>query len=479
MTLLSFLLVAACSGAASLSGPENPEDGSPSVASVQMTPSNVAVHVGDRTNLSLEVTTSDGEPFEREGEWTVRDTSVVVVKGQGAQRQAEGRSEGVTHVIGTVDGVADSAEVRVGGQAGSPDPTVASVDLSPSEVTVQEGGSADVGLTVTSTDGASLDRSGSWQVDGSDVVRVDGTGSTRQVVGLAIGSARVIATVDGVADTTAVEVVSEADPADAEPAVVFDPDKYSSTRELMDDPYGVFAEAEIGGDYNLDTSVGYPGGSQSMRYDWVDQGAGNPIGIGRTIPLPSNADEVWVEAYVRWSTNFMNDIPLDSNDGDPSTDVAAHKFLFLAANCVTDCNASWEISDGTNVYRWALLWPAATRNPPSGPISAETPAIVESDVATDGPQIIKGINHDVSQHFDAQWHRLRVHIRHDPGAYEVWIDGEKIVDLADEGFPDFTVRPEVATTALLLGRNKDDGNESGTESLWWGKVSVWTSSPGW
>lgn len=391
MTLLACFLTVACSGAASVTGPDEPEHGSSSVSSVQMTPSSVALAVSDSAKLSVKVKSDDGKPLDRAGTWSVENPDMVDLEGEGAERRVTVLSAGITRVIATVDGVSDTAVVE-GTETNSPQPP-----------------------------------------SGGDV----------------------------------------------EPAVVFDPDRYSSTQELEDDPYGVFAEAEIGGNYNLDTSVGYPGGSQSMRYDWVDQGAGNPIGIGRKIPLPSNADEVWVEAYVRWSTNFMNDIPLDSNDGDPSTDVAAHKFLFLAANCVTDCNKSWEIWDGTKVYRWALLWPAATRNPPSGPISAETPAIVESDVATDGPQIIKGINHDVSQHFDAQWHRLRVHVRHDPGAYEVWIDGEKIVDLADEGFPDFTVRPEVATTALLLGRNKDDGNESGTESLWWGKVSVWTSSPGW
>ena len=271
----------------------------------------------------------------------------------------------------------------------------------------------------------------------------------------------------------------EPEPAVPRPAVVFDPDLESSTTSLRNDGQGVFAENEDLGSsrFFLDTWVGYPGGSHSMRYDWMDQGGGNAISIGRKIPI-GRQKEVWVEAYVRWSPNFMDNIQLDSNDGDPSTDVAAHKFIFLAANCVTSCNAGWEISDGTKVYRWALLWPAATRNPPHGPISAETPAIVEKSVATDGPQIIKGISHDVSQHFDGQWHRMRIHIRHDPGAYEVWIDGQKVVDLVQQGF-NFTVRPEVATTAVLLGRNKDDGNPSGTESLWWGKVSVWTTDPGW
>lgn len=466
MTLLACFLAAACSGAASVNGPESPEDGASTVSSVQMTPSNVAVHVGGTTNLSLEVETSDGEPLDREGEWTVRDPSVVAVKGQGAQRQAEGRSEGVTHVIGTVDGVADSAEVKVGDQAGPSDATVASVELSPSDVTVSEGSSAQVSLTVTSADGASLDRSGSWKVDDSSVVSVDGSGSTRQVAGLAIGSARVIVTVDGIADTTAVEVTEASSPADAEPAVVFDPDRYASTQELEDDPFGVFSDVEIGGRYFLDKDVAHPDGSQSMRYDYVDQGA-TEQNVGRRMPLPERVREVWVEAEVRWSENFFADAVLD----DEKT-TFSHKLLFAQAQA-TSTSPNWETSDGQKVSRWPLLWPmGGSGNPPNASIGVASPRRVDGKVGTADPLGRIGVN--AADYFDGEWHTIRMHLRHDPGLYWLEIDGRVVADISG-----FTIHPEVNIPAILVGRNKVTGNATGTESLWWGEISVWTQDPGW
>ena len=359
-------------------------------------------------------------------------------------------------------------------------PRAYTVQLTPNSLVLESGMREELSVEAPTADGSDPDEWLTWVVGDSSVVTLSGSGPKRHAEGREVGASIVVASVAGVADTTTVDVISSSTGSSG-PSVVFDPDLESSTTSLRDDSQDVFSENEDLGSSRLflDTEVGYPGGSKSMRYDWVDQGAGNAISIGRKIPLPSNAREVWVEADVRWSKNFMNDVPLDSDDGDPSTDIAAYKFLFLGASCVTSCNASWEISDGTKVWRWALLLPGPTRNPPNGPINVETPSIIETDVATDGAQIIENIRHDIAQYFDGRWHKLRIHVRHDPGAYEIWIDGQKVVDLVNQGYSNFTIRPEIATTAVLLGRNKDDGNVSGTESIWWGKVKVWTGSSGW
>jgi hypothetical protein len=265
---------------------------------------------------------------------------------------------------------------------------------------------------------------------------------------------------DGTDDTTE-------DPVASEPAVVFDPDQYSSTEDLLQtaSPFGGAELKEDGsqGQIHLDTEVAPPGGSQSMRYDYIDQGVGNSLHVGRRMPLPSSAREVWIEAQVRWSTNFfaIRDFPQDGS-------TFAHKFLFGEAKAfATDPN--WETSEGWSVNRWSLLFPGGgSPNPPNGPITIQTPR------HDDGSSIVENQDRGVAEFYDAQWHTVRLHWRSDPGLYELWIDGERIVQR--EGF---TIHPEVVMTAILLGRNKDDGLESGTESLWWGRTSVWTEDPGW
>lgn len=441
-----------------MTGPDGGDGGgSVSAPTVRMTPSDLSVDVDGTASLSLEIKTEDGELLDRDGEWTVKDPSIVEVRGDGPQRQVTGLAEGHTQVIGTVDGVADTADVDVSRDA----PTVSSVELSASDLTVEVGAAAEVSVTVTSANGATLDREGTWEIADTTVAALGGVGATRQVDGVATGSTRMIATVEGVADTASVDVIEATDPSGAEPAVVFDPDKYSSTEELKDDPYGVFSKDEIGGNYNLDTTVGYPGGSQSMRYDYVDQGAGNVIGIGRRIPLENRTGELWVEFDVRWSSNYMCCIDMSK------TETYAHKFLF--GEVKTNNTKPWLTSDGQGAYRWSLHWPGGgASNPPNGQLKVETPTL------TSGDQIHRNIGVSGADYFDGQWHRVRVHWRHSPGAYEIWIDGEKVLDL--DGFE---VHPEIRLSAVLLGRNKDDGNPSGTESLWWGKMTVWTQDPGW
>lgn len=376
MSVLACILAVACSGGASLSGPDKSEDGAASVSSVEMTPSDVALSVGSSAKLSVKVRSADGAPLDKDGTWTVDDPDVAVLEGEGSERTVTVRNVGRTPVVWTAK---DEAV--------------------------------------------------------SDTAVVEGT-----------------------------DDASPRSPSGGDTEVVFDPDRYSSTQELMDDPYGVFGGAEIGGGIQLDTDVAYPGGSQSMRYDWVDQGVNNAVSIGRRIPLPSKAKEVWIEFYVRWSTNF-----LDIQDFPDDGSTFAHKFLFGEA-VASATSPNWETSEGYKVSRWALQMPAGGgSNPPNGPVHHGSPVTTDGSRATEK---VSGTN--VADYFDGQWHKIQIHWRHDPGLNEVWIDGVLINRITG-----FTVHPEVDIVAILLGRNKDDGIESGTESLWWGKVSVWTEDPGW
>jgi hypothetical protein len=92
-------------------------------------------------------------------------------------------------------------------------------------------------------------------------------------------------------------------------------------------------------------------------------------------------------------------------------------------------------------------------------------------------------------YFDGQWHVLRLHAKHssDSKTYDarmrLWIDGVLIYD-TDEmqrvaGAPGFATLDNTRIRAILLGRNKDKGLDSGTESMWIGRVRAYKTDPGW
>lgn len=279
-------------------------------------------------------------------------------------------------------------------------------------------------------------------------------------------------------DTTT-DDTSEPEPGDVEPAVAFDPDEYTSAEGLLTipDAQGVFdcrgnEEARrgdgTGGFIRLDTDVGYPGGEQSMRYDYVDQGINRALHVGKCARLPSGTREVWVEFYARWSPNFfaIEDFPSDGS-------TFAHKFLFIGAIAPGEPN-NWTTSDGESVGRWSLLWPkGGSPNPPNAPIGVTAPRRADGSGGIADPfGAVQGS--DVADYFDGEWHRIRLHLRSDPGRYWLEVDGKELIEVTG-----FTIHPEVVMSTILPGRNKDDGITSGTESLWWGPITVWTEDPGW
>jgi hypothetical protein len=65
----------------------------------------------------------------------------------------------------------------------------------------------------------------------------------------------------------------------------------------------------------------------------------------------------------------------------------------------------------------------------------------------------------------------------------LWIDGKIIYDTkeleANHGSPRFSTNDDTRIRAILIGRNKDKGLDSGTESMWVGRVRAWRDDPGW
>lgn len=202
----------------------------------------------------------------------------------------------------------------------------------------------------------------------------------------------------------------------------------------------------------LDKDAGYDGLTRSMRYDWVDQGTGS-VSIGRGVMLPEPRTELWVELAIKWSSNFTT-----CNPADPPCD---HKTFFLQV--WPDLNGRWEVHFGGGGAAGPTAW--ITMNGPKGDKEA-------ADFGSTGRA--------ANDYFDDQWHVVRLHVRHSTdvnsrnGLMELWVDGELLKKVTN-----FSTNDGTQVRAILLGRNKDKGLDSGTESMWIGGVKAWDFDPGW
>lgn len=232
---------------------------------------------------------------------------------------------------------------------------------------------------------------------------------------------------------------------EVDPFLVEDFSSYGSTSELRNDSRGIYSETDGASHLHLDTSVGLNQGgfdlSQSMRYDFSASGyPQRVIGIDGT-------NDLWVEVWFRFSTNWRTDLGVGSANPD-------YKWIF----------------GGTTPSRFEFKTGLFGNN-----YSASAPQ--ESNVAEPSGS---------SDEWDGEWHRLRLHFGHESsdgagdGTIEVWIDDEKIIDEVGTVVTNRSLGPIVRAA---LGRNHNHLNHGGdpgeTMSLWWGRVALWNANPGW
>ncbi len=226
---------------------------------------------------------------------------------------------------------------------------------------------------------------------------------------------------------------------------------YGSTDELRGDCARWFnCSEDLGKDgIFLDGDVAYTEGglTRSMRYEWVNQGCSS-VNRGRGLQLPEPTRELWVEIVVRWSENYTA-----ANAACPPP---AHKLIFGQVE-----------PDGN--FRWALLWHATGGN-----------QVLESPRNPEGESIQEVTGEPSARYHDGAWHILRMQWRHSSdeatrdAVFRFWIDRQLIHTM--DGF---ATKKGLATRAVLIGRNKDKGQDSGVESLWIGRIRVWNTDPGW
>jgi hypothetical protein len=188
-----------------------------------------------------------------------------------------------------------------------------------------------------------------------------------------------------------------------------------------------------------------------MRYDYNAPGCGSQT-VGRNLVLPSQVKELWIEVYLKWSANFNT---YNFPGGCPTP--PAHKLLFARV--------------GPGLYgRWELEW--GNQGPPQA---------VYYGFPSGGGGVQDQFGFDgAPSYWTNTWYRVRLHLKHsrtaatNDGAFQLWVGNTLMINRTD-----VSVDVDSYIYGIALGRNLDQGIDSGTMSLWWGRVRLWNTDPGW
>ncbi|PYP15633.1 MAG: hypothetical protein DMD54_11645 [Gemmatimonadetes bacterium] len=175
-----------------------------SIASVVVIPANAGAAVGGTIQFVAVPLDANGTALGgRVISWSSSNTSVASVDGNGL---ATALAAGTASITATSEGVTGSGTLAVSTTV----LPVASVTISPASASVVVGLTAQLSATLRDANGNTVTgRTITWSSTSASVATVSGTGL---VTGVAVGSASVIATSEGKADTAVVTVTSAAPP---------------------------------------------------------------------------------------------------------------------------------------------------------------------------------------------------------------------------------------------------------------------------
>lgn len=171
------------------------------VASVTVSPPSLTIAVGANGQLTATPKNANGDAlFGRVVTWGSSNTGVATVSGSG---QVSGVSGGVAIITATSEGHSGTASVEVTAAPPPPAP-VASVEVSPSSVSIVVGATAQITATPKDANGnALIGRVVTWASTNPGVASVSASGL---ITGVAAGQASVTATSEGISGTVTVTV---------------------------------------------------------------------------------------------------------------------------------------------------------------------------------------------------------------------------------------------------------------------------------
>lgn len=413
---------------------------SATVTKVNLTPATATIPVGGVQQFAASATWSDG--VNRPVAVTYLATGgTITVSGL----YTAGQLAGTFMVIANCScGKSDSSVVQVTGPGGAT-PTLVSLSINPSAVTLPTNGSQQFSVSGQWSDGSTTTPQVSYSANGGTV---SSTGLFTAPA--AAGSYRVIATHTGgtLADTAAVTVQSSGGPSPGA-WVVEDFSTYTSTADLLSYPNPMWSGVteDVNTQWMALDPVGPPVGGQSMRYDIPAKPLSDPNlchdrTIGRNIKFPAQVQEVWIEVYAKFSANFSTVVP----GGLCGSTGTAIKFLFGRYTTVSRYNLSIGNANGGYTFGYP-----------------------QNEQWVNGSK--QGLN--ATMVFDGQWHVWRLHLRAGPtGLAAFAFDGRMIQNTGA------VAMPLGAIYGIALGRNQNQGPVQ-SQTLNWGRISAWRVDPGW
>jgi hypothetical protein len=429
------------------------------IASIELSPANPSVNLGDSIQFTAVAKDSAGNTITTSGNapisisWTSSNLTVASISTTGLAR---GLEAGTSIITASAEGVTRQTTLTV---VAVP-PVVQSVQVTPANPSIAVGDS--VQLTATARDGSGNVVPGvavTWSSSDTTKVRVSSSGRAR---GIAAGSAVVSATAGGVTGQTTVTVTAAPPSADSVPDVSVDFSQYANHQAFVNDTT-LFFESENLQFIVLDTTVGYGTSTKSMRVTYPDRTSDpnrcSSITIRRrvnltTAQLPNGAPEVWYELWARLDTNFTTRAPTAwACPSNPDL-----KFLLMGGAT----EGRYEVLYGNGGTKWAFNFPGG------GAL---------------GERVWRFSEHPESEWSDGQWHRLRVHLKNSTtstsanGQFQVWLDDVKVVDTTGIN----TTTPQGAVYGNIQGLTLANLNQGpgAPQSLWWGRIRAWYRHPGW
>lgn len=208
--------------------------------------------------------------------------------------------------------------------------------------------------------------------------------------------------------------------------------------------------------------------TNALQYTWTDQGT-NSLAIGRGVNPGANVTEVWMEVILAYSTNYAV--------CNPSSNPCAHKWIF------------WPVRDGGDFQGRVELHNGGGGQGTTGPFqpsSLRKRVGTSSHPSSDIKEIAGSPTPFVHDLTDGDWHSFKSHVRIERGTtfgiQEIAYDNDG--DSLDWDV-DVNAYPSTGASriyALQFGRNKDKGQDSGTENIWISRIRWWsgsTNDPGW
>lgn len=250
-----------------------------------------------------------------------------------------------------------------------------------------------------------------------------------------------------------VSVASPPPSGGATPAVVEDFSSFANTAALLANSDGKWVSSEASGTQNitLDTSVGYGTSTQSMRYDWPNNGpnCGDYTIHPGVLAIPRGHTQVWIEYVVRFSTNF-------------SVDAGA-----------TGCAAEYKLGASGDLYGGTQRWNIAEMQ--AGTFVTGSPNGAD---LTGGQNIAQVMP---SSLWDGQPHVIRAELKlndagQSNGMIKFWVDGQLVRDVENEVTNNGT---HVDINYFAPGLNINQGPNVTGMHIWWHKITVYTGDPGW